>query len=67
MPLHRIFIAGFTYSKSILVGENVRLPSNASGCKCKGNCTNPKTCACARLNGLDFPYVRRDGGRWGLN
>lgn len=53
----------FTYIKSIEVAKGVKLPSNATGCSCKGNCTNPNTCACAKLNGSDFPYVRRDGGR----
>lgn len=36
---------------------------NAPGCKCKDNCVNPETCACARRNGGDFPYVTKDGGR----
>ncbi|CAL5338071.1 uncharacterized protein LOC114261527 isoform X1 [Camellia sinensis] len=54
---------GFTYSKSIQVAENIKLPPNACGCKCKGNCMNAKACACARLNGSDFPYVLRNGGR----
>ncbi|KAL6994530.1 hypothetical protein U1Q18_012632 [Sarracenia purpurea var. burkii] len=55
---------GFTYRKSILVAKNVKLPSNAPGCNCKGTCVDPKSCACARLNGSDFPYVHRDGGSW---
>lgn len=54
---------GFTYIKTIQVAESVKLPPKAAGCACKGNCTNPRTCACAKLNGSDFPYVRRDGGR----
>lgn len=53
----------FTYIKSIEVAESVKLPPKATGCSCKGSCTNPNTCACAKLNGQDFPYVRRDGGR----
>ncbi|KAJ4972955.1 hypothetical protein NE237_006129 [Protea cynaroides] len=54
---------GITYTKSIQVAENVKLPISAPGCNCKGTCIDLKTCACARLNGFDFPYVRRDGGR----
>ncbi|KAI7730693.1 hypothetical protein M8C21_032302, partial [Ambrosia artemisiifolia] len=48
---------------SLQVSDNVVLPSSASGCNCKGSCTDPRSCACARLNGSDFPYVHRDGGR----
>ncbi|KAM1058335.1 hypothetical protein ACFX13_023559 [Malus domestica] len=54
---------GFTYCKSIQVAQNVKLPTDVTGCNCKGSCTDPKTCACTMLNGDDFPYVRRDGGR----
>ncbi|XP_071926986.1 histone-lysine N-methyltransferase, H3 lysine-9 specific SUVH4 [Coffea arabica] len=54
---------GFTYSRSIQVAENVDLPPNADGCRCKGNCIHPKFCACARLNDSKFPYVRHNGGR----
>ncbi|XP_048433651.1 histone-lysine N-methyltransferase, H3 lysine-9 specific SUVH4 isoform X2 [Pyrus x bretschneideri] len=54
---------GFTYCKSIQVSQNVKLPTDATGCNCKGSCTDPKTCACTMLNGDDFPYVQRDGGR----
>ncbi|CAN1858080.1 Histone-lysine N-methyltransferase, H3 lysine-9 specific SUVH4 [Linum perenne] len=53
----------FKYSKSIEVATGVIIPPPASGCKCNGNCTNPKTCSCARFNGFDFPYVNQDGGR----
>ncbi|XP_057949792.1 histone-lysine N-methyltransferase, H3 lysine-9 specific SUVH4-like [Malania oleifera] len=52
----------FIYTKSIQVAKDVKLPPDAPGCKCKGKCTNPKSCACARLNG-DFPYVSLGGGR----
>ncbi|KAI7730692.1 hypothetical protein M8C21_032301, partial [Ambrosia artemisiifolia] len=52
-----------TYIKSLQASKNVVLPSSASGCNCKGSCTDPRSCACARLNGSDFPYVHRDGGR----
>ncbi|RWR96263.1 histone-lysine N-methyltransferase, H3 lysine-9 specific SUVH4 isoform X2 [Cinnamomum micranthum f. kanehirae] len=48
---------------SVQVSEGVKLPMDAPGCKCKGYCVGPNTCACARLNGSDFPYVHRDGGR----
>ncbi|XAR52062.1 Histone-lysine N-methyltransferase [Bertholletia excelsa] len=54
---------GFAYCKSIQVAKSVKLPKSASGCECKGTCIDPRSCACARLNGLDFPYVHRDGGR----
>lgn len=54
---------GYTYVKSIQVAKNVVLPTGASGCNCQGSCTDPRSCACARLNGSDFPYVHRDGGR----
>eukprot|EP00268_Persea_americana_P026928 TRINITY_DN26478_c0_g2_i1.p1 TRINITY_DN26478_c0_g2~~TRINITY_DN26478_c0_g2_i1.p1 ORF type:complete len:746 (+),score=137.20 TRINITY_DN26478_c0_g2_i1:226-2463(+) len=54
---------GYVYSKSVQVSEGVKLPMDAPGCKCKEYCVGPNTCACARLNGSDFPYVHRDGGR----
>ncbi|XP_057530846.1 histone-lysine N-methyltransferase, H3 lysine-9 specific SUVH4-like [Amaranthus tricolor] len=54
---------GFKYLKSIQVADNVKIPAPARGCDCSGSCTNPNICACARLNGSDFPYVQRDGGR----
>lgn len=54
---------GSTYIKSLQIANNVVVPSSASGCNCKGSCTDPRSCACARLNGSDFPYVHRDGGR----
>ncbi|KAF7130165.1 hypothetical protein RHSIM_Rhsim10G0001200 [Rhododendron simsii] len=53
----------FTYCKSLQVAGSVKIPQNATGCDCKDRCTNPKSCSCARLNGSDFPYVHRDGGR----
>lgn len=58
---------GFTYIKSIKVVSNIKIPPNGRGCNCKGSCTNPKTCFCARLNGSDFPYVSQDGGRLDFN
>ncbi|XP_073117002.1 histone-lysine N-methyltransferase, H3 lysine-9 specific SUVH4 isoform X1 [Elaeis guineensis] len=54
---------GFTYQKSLQVADNLKIPMNTVGCKCKGYCIDPRTCACARLNGSDFPYVHKDGGR----
>nr|GEW94992.1 histone-lysine N-methyltransferase, H3 lysine-9 specific SUVH4 isoform X1 [Tanacetum cinerariifolium] len=54
---------GLTYIRDLQFANNVIPPSSASGCNCKGSCTDPKSCACARLNGFDFPYVYRDGGR----
>ncbi|PKU66326.1 Histone-lysine N-methyltransferase, H3 lysine-9 specific SUVH4 [Dendrobium catenatum] len=55
--------SGFVYSKSTKLAKNLKLPSVACGCKCKGECVDPRSCSCARLNGNDFPYVRKDGGR----
>ncbi|XP_065866883.1 histone-lysine N-methyltransferase, H3 lysine-9 specific SUVH4-like [Euphorbia lathyris] len=54
---------GFTYRKAIQLAKNIKLPANVTGCSCKGACVDPRTCACARLNGSDFPYVHRNGGR----
>ncbi|XVF57692.1 hypothetical protein PTKIN_Ptkin07bG0002400 [Pterospermum kingtungense] len=53
---------GYTYCKSMKVALNIKLPANANGCGCKGVCWDPKICACARINGSDFPYVHCDGG-----
>lgn len=66
--MHSLLLAsqsylGFTYDRSLRVAENLKIPVNAVGCKCKGDCIDPRTCACAKLNGSDFPYVRKDGGR----
>ncbi|GJU69195.1 histone-lysine N-methyltransferase, H3 lysine-9 specific SUVH4 isoform X1 [Tanacetum coccineum] len=54
---------GLTYIMSLQFANNVIPPSTASGCNCKGSCTDPNSCACAKLNGVDFAYVHRDGGR----
>ncbi|WCJ40240.1 Histone-lysine N-methyltransferase H3 lysine-9 specific SUVH4 [Euphorbia peplus] len=54
---------GFTYRKAIQLAKNIKLPTNVAGCSCDGACVDPRTCACARLNGSDFPYVHRNGGR----
>ncbi|CAL9014902.1 unnamed protein product [Prunus brigantina] len=56
-------IISFIYCKSMQIAQNVKLPTDATGCNCKGTCMDPKTCACTMLNGSDFPYVLRDGGR----
>ncbi|KAK2968816.1 hypothetical protein RJ640_028209, partial [Escallonia rubra] len=62
-PTGNLKLPGFTYRSRIEVSKSVKLPMNAPGCNCKGKCTDPRSCACARLNGSDFPYVHRDGGR----
>lgn len=54
---------GYRYCKSIEVTEGVTIPATATGCNCKGACIDPRICACAKLNGSDFPYVHKDGGR----
>lgn len=54
---------GYTYVKTIQVAKNIVLPSASTGCNCRGGCIDPKICSCAKLNGSDFPYVQRDGGR----
>ncbi|KAG6785306.1 hypothetical protein POTOM_011036 [Populus tomentosa] len=53
----------YTYCKSLQIAKNVKLPANVSGCNCQGTCVDPRTCACAKLNGSDFPYVQINGGR----
>lgn len=55
--------SGYTYCKSLQIAKNVKLPANVSGCNCQGTCVDPRTCACAKLNGSDFPYVQLNGGR----
>ncbi|KAJ0974598.1 hypothetical protein J5N97_016563 [Dioscorea zingiberensis] len=54
---------GFVYSKSMRSAKGLKIPPNANGCTCVGDCVDISKCACARLNGFDFPYVRKDGGR----
>ncbi|KAL6193455.1 hypothetical protein ACLB2K_034539 [Fragaria x ananassa] len=54
---------GLTYITTTEVAKSVCIPPRARGCDCEGNCTNSRTCSCAQLNGGDFPYVSRDGGR----
>ncbi|KAK7313123.1 hypothetical protein VNO77_37553 [Canavalia gladiata] len=54
---------GFTYLKSVKVAKNVKLPMNATRCKCKGICSDPTTCECALRSGSYFPYVSWGDGR----
>ncbi|KAF9606707.1 hypothetical protein IFM89_027751 [Coptis chinensis] len=54
---------GYTYSTSVKIAEGVTLPTIDAGCSCVGACIDPRICACAKLNGSDFPYVHKDGGR----
>ncbi|XP_059668643.1 histone-lysine N-methyltransferase, H3 lysine-9 specific SUVH4-like [Cornus florida] len=55
---------GYTYCKLLQVTESVKVPQHAAaGCNCEDTCCDPRRCSCARLNGSDFPYVLRDGGR----
>ncbi|KAG8385028.1 hypothetical protein BUALT_Bualt04G0180300 [Buddleja alternifolia] len=54
----------FVYIKDMTFSKNIRVPTVAPvGCNCRDACTDPSSCACAKLNGGDFPYVQRDGGR----
>lgn len=54
---------GFKYFKNLKLAKGLSLPSSAPGCGCKDGCLDPNRCACARLNGSDFPYVKQGGGR----
>ncbi|KAL5727072.1 [histone H3]-lysine(4) N-trimethyltransferase [Ranunculus cassubicifolius] len=54
---------GYTYCTSIQLAEDLTLPTIDTGCSCKGDCIDPRKCGCAKLNGADFPYVGKDGGR----
>ncbi|ERN01547.1 hypothetical protein AMTR_s00002p00271340 [Amborella trichopoda] len=54
---------GFVYHKSLIVAKSVNLPPDAEGCQCIGGCVDFRICACAGLNGSEFPYVRRYGER----
>ncbi|ESQ41352.1 hypothetical protein EUTSA_v10012985mg [Eutrema salsugineum] len=55
--------SGFTYIDSLKIGPNVKIPRSSTGCNCRGSCTDPNKCACARLNGGNFPYVDLNNGR----
>ncbi|CAN4082232.1 unnamed protein product [Withania somnifera] len=54
---------GFTYRSDIICAKGIKLPSAPTGCNCRGSCLDPRICSCAKLNGSDFPYVHKDGGR----
>ncbi|KAJ8566869.1 hypothetical protein K7X08_019077 [Anisodus acutangulus] len=54
---------GFTYSRDIIYAKGIKFPSAPTGCNCRGSCLDPRVCSCAKLNGSDFPYVHKDGGR----
>ncbi|XP_058179900.1 histone-lysine N-methyltransferase, H3 lysine-9 specific SUVH4-like [Rhododendron vialii] len=58
---------GYKYFTRLQLAKGLRLPKNLSapGCGCKDGCIDPNRCACAKLNGSDFPYVymKRFGGR----
>lgn len=58
LVLNSLSNSGFTYCKALQIAKNVKIPTNASACNCKEACVDPQTCACAKLNGFDFPYVR---------
>ncbi|XP_026445339.1 histone-lysine N-methyltransferase, H3 lysine-9 specific SUVH4-like [Papaver somniferum] len=45
----------FTYSNSLVFAKNVKRPKITLGCKCEGDCSDPKTCPCAQSNGT-YPY-----------
>ncbi|KAF8118096.1 hypothetical protein N665_0006s0096 [Sinapis alba] len=55
--------SGFTYISSLKIEPNVKVPKSSTGCNCRGSCTDPNKCACARLNGGNFPYVDLNDGR----
>ncbi|KAL1188965.1 Histone-lysine N-methyltransferase, H3 lysine-9 specific SUVH4 [Cardamine amara subsp. amara] len=55
--------SGFTFIKSLMIEPNVKIPKSSTGCNCQGSCTDPRKCACARLNGGNFPYVDLNDGR----
>ncbi|XP_026380505.1 histone-lysine N-methyltransferase, H3 lysine-9 specific SUVH4-like [Papaver somniferum] len=52
----------FTYSKSLVFAKNVKRPKTTLGCKCQGDCSDPKTCPCAQPNGK-YPYRSVQDGR----
>ncbi|KAL3640020.1 hypothetical protein CASFOL_014988 [Castilleja foliolosa] len=55
--------SGFVYIKDMKYSNNISVPTIApTGCNCQGSCMDSRLCACAKLNGGDFPYVQRDGG-----
>ncbi|XP_055804982.1 histone-lysine N-methyltransferase, H3 lysine-9 specific SUVH4 isoform X2 [Solanum dulcamara] len=54
---------GLTYSRDIICAKGIKFPSAPTGCNCRGSCLDPRVCSCAKLNGSEFPYVHKDGGR----
>ncbi|KAI8541254.1 hypothetical protein RHMOL_Rhmol08G0047300 [Rhododendron molle] len=61
----------YKYFTRLHLAKGLRLPKNlpAPGCGCKDGCIDPNSCACAKLNGSDFPYVymKRCGGSLSVN
>ncbi|KAJ7571199.1 hypothetical protein O6H91_01G154600 [Diphasiastrum complanatum] len=53
----------FLYMNHVELHTSIKLPSAAQGCSCDGQCVDPRKCICAKLNGNEFPYVAKDGGR----
>ncbi|KAL6521837.1 Histone-lysine N-methyltransferase, H3 lysine-9 specific suvh4 [Orobanche gracilis] len=50
---------GFVYIKDMKYSKNINVPTIAPiGCDCQGSCEDSRRCACAKLNGGDFPYVK---------
>ncbi|CAN6373504.1 unnamed protein product [Urochloa humidicola] len=49
--------SGFVYSKSLQIPEHIKIPTDAIGCNCKGDCSTSEQCLCAKRNGSDLPYV----------
>ncbi|WMV17705.1 hypothetical protein MTR67_011090 [Solanum verrucosum] len=49
--------------KDIICAKGIKFPSAPTGCNCHGSCLDPRVCSCAKLNGSEFPYVHKDGGR----
>ncbi|KAL6587073.1 hypothetical protein OROMI_000051 [Orobanche minor] len=53
------FDLGFVYIKDMKYSKNINVPTIAPmGCNCQGSCEDSRRCACAKLNGGDFPYVK---------
>uniref|UniRef100_A0A7I4F1F0 Uncharacterized protein n=1 Tax=Physcomitrium patens TaxID=3218 RepID=A0A7I4F1F0_PHYPA len=53
----------YTYITKTVVPDDIARPPPSKGCSCRGACTEEKDCACARKNGMSFPYVFNHGGR----
>lgn len=54
---------GFKYLIENEVLKGVPKPLPARGCNCEGQCIDAMKCSCAILNGKQFPYVSKNGGR----